>query len=90
MPVVPARSNSRLSDSVQKHDFDTSGMPEELPDYLPDRIIDLDAKEVPHLALGGGLHIALNQNFIVAVDYGMALKKEDGDSGLYIGLDFLF
>jgi outer membrane protein assembly factor BamA len=75
---------------VQKHDFDSSGLPEELPDYLPDRIIDLEAKEVPHISLGGGLHIALNQNFIVAVDYGLALKEEDGDSGIYIGLDFLF
>ena len=75
---------------VQKYDFDTSGMPEDLPDYLPDMIIDLEAKEVPHISLGGGLHIALNQNFILAVDYGLALKEEDGDSGIYIGLDFLF
>jgi len=75
---------------VQKYDFDTSGMPEDLPDYLPDMIIDLEAKEVPHISLGGGLHIALNQNFIVAVDYGLALREEDGDSGIYIGLDFLF
>jgi outer membrane protein assembly factor BamA len=75
---------------VQKYDFDYSGMPDDLPDHLPDMIIDLEAKEVPHISLGGGLHIALNQNFIVAVDYGMALKEEDGDSGIYIGLDFLF
>ena len=75
---------------VQKYDFDYSGMPEDLPDYLPDMIIDLEAKEVPHISVGGGLHIALNQNFIVAVDYGLALREEDGDSGIYIGLDFLF
>lgn len=75
---------------VQKYDFDYSGMPEVLPDYLPDEIIDLEAKEVPHISLGGGLHIALNQNFILAVDYGLALREEDGDSGIYIGLDFLF
>jgi outer membrane protein assembly factor BamA len=75
---------------VQKYDFDSSGLPDDLPDYLPDMIIDLEAKEVPHVSLGGGLHIALNQNFIVAVDYGMALREEDGDSGIYIGLDFLF
>ncbi|GAH72890.1 unnamed protein product, partial [marine sediment metagenome] len=39
-----------------------------------------------------GLHIALNENFIVAADYGRALDKEkrDGLSGFYIGLDFLF
>lgn len=75
---------------VQKTNFDLSGMPGVLPDHLPEKIIDLDADEVPHLSFGGGLHIALNQNFIVAVDYGMAVREEDGDSGLYIGLNFLF
>jgi len=43
-----------------------------------------------HFTYGAGLHIALNQNFIVAVDYGFAADKRDGTSGLYIGLDFLF
>jgi hypothetical protein len=43
-----------------------------------------------HNAVGAGLHIAMNQNFIVAVDYGRALNKQDGESGLYIGLNFLF
>ncbi len=43
-----------------------------------------------HLSYGGGVHFALNDNFIVAVDYGMAAKKQDGSSGLYIGLNFLF
>jgi outer membrane protein assembly factor BamA len=49
-----------------------------------------------HFGYGAGLHIALNQNFIVAVDYGLALNnkngtKDDSDkAGLYIGLNFLF
>jgi len=43
-----------------------------------------------HIGYGAGLHIALNQNFIVAVDYGLAANKNDGKSGTYIGLDFLF
>ncbi len=43
-----------------------------------------------HFTYGAGLHIALNQNFIVAVDYGFAADKRDGTSGLYIELDFLF
>ncbi len=49
-----------------------------------------------HVSYGAGLHIALNQNFIVAVDYGMAASngkvanKNDGSKGIYIGLDFLF
>lgn len=43
-----------------------------------------------HNSAGAGLHIAMNQNFIIAVDYGRALDKQDGESGLYIGLNFLF
>ncbi len=43
-----------------------------------------------HLGYGAGLHIAWGENFIVAVDYGLAGDKRDGTKGLYIGLDFLF
>lgn len=75
---------------TQKYNFDRSGMPDVLPDDFPDEIIDLNAKEVPHIGFGGGIHFALNQNFIVTVDYGMSAKKEDGDSGLYINLNYLF
>ncbi len=75
---------------TQKYDFDYSGMPDDLPADYPDQIIDLDAREVPHVGFGGGIHFVLNQNFIVTVDYGMAVKKEDGDSGVYINLNYLF
>jgi outer membrane protein assembly factor BamA len=77
---------------TQKYDFDYSGKPDadDLPADYPDQILNLDAKEVPHLGFGGGIHFALNQNFIVTVDYGMAAKKADGDTGLYINMDFLF
>jgi len=43
-----------------------------------------------HLGYGAGLHIAWGDNFIIAVDYGLAADKRDGKSGLYIGLDFLY
>jgi len=43
-----------------------------------------------HISYGAGLRVALNENFIVAFDYGMAAKEEDGSSGLYIGLNWLF
>ncbi len=43
-----------------------------------------------HVSYGAGVHIALNENFIIAVDYGMAAKEEDGKSGMYIGLNWLF
>ncbi|MCF8392238.1 MAG: BamA/TamA family outer membrane protein, partial [Bacteroidales bacterium] len=47
-------------------------------------------KEALHLSYGAGLHFALNENFIVTVDYGLANDPRDGNSGMYIGLNFLF
>jgi len=47
-------------------------------------------KESLHLSYGGGFRIALNENFIVSVDYGMAADEQDGTSGLYIGLGYLY
>ncbi len=54
------------------------------PNYFP------NTNESLHQSLGGGLRVALNENFIVACDYGYALKKDDGDTGLYINLNWLF
>ncbi len=75
---------------TQKYDFDYSGIPDVLPDDYPDQLLDLDTKEVPHIGFGGGIHFVLNHNFILTVDYGMAAKKADGDTGLYINLNYLF
>ena len=53
--------------------------------YLP------ETDESLHLGYGAGLHIALNENFIVAFDYGVALKsKDDGKGAPYINLNWLF
>ena len=75
---------------TQKYDFNQAGLSDPLPGDFPDQIVDLNAKEVPHVGYGGGIHFALNQNFIVTADYGFAAKKEDGSTGLYINLNYLF
>ncbi|NHZ87381.1 MAG: BamA/TamA family outer membrane protein [Planctomycetia bacterium] len=49
-----------------------------------------DDEQGLHISYGGGFRIALNENFIVAVDYGMAKDAFDGNSGLYIGLGYLY
>ncbi len=43
-----------------------------------------------HNSVGIGLKIAMNENFIVSVDYGKALNAQDGNHGIYIGLNYLF
>jgi outer membrane protein assembly factor BamA len=47
-------------------------------------------EEAMHVSLGGGFRIAMNENFIIAVDYGKPLDSRDGGGGLYIGLNYLF
>lgn len=43
-----------------------------------------------HVGYGAGLKIAMNQNFIISFDYGRAASEQDGSSGMYIGLNYLF
>jgi hypothetical protein len=50
---------------------------------------DKDAEKM-HISYGAGLRIAMNENFIIKVDYGMAADDRDGKSGMYIGLNYLF
>jgi hypothetical protein len=63
-----------------------------VPDINPnplDRYFDLGA-EAMHYSFGAGLRIVMNQNFVIAADYGVAIDDRDGDSGIYIGLNYLF
>ena len=43
-----------------------------------------------HQGLGLGLRVGLNENFVLVVDYGIALDKRDGKSGLYVGIGNIF
>ncbi|NCA86850.1 MAG: hypothetical protein EOM83_15000 [Clostridia bacterium] len=58
---------------------------------LPDQneYFDFGAESL-HVSYGLGVRIAMNQNFILAIDYGIAADKRDGTSGFYIGLNYLF
>ena len=53
----------------------------------------------PHITVGAGLRFIMNQNFIVAFEYGLpiskfssdkAIKKQDGNGAFYINTGFLF
>ncbi|MDA3817838.1 MAG: BamA/TamA family outer membrane protein [Prolixibacteraceae bacterium] len=59
-------------------------------ELLPEGYFNFEHKRNFHSSTGAGLRIVMNENFVVAVDYGMALDQQDGSSGLYIGLDYLF
>jgi len=57
-------------------------------DYIED-FFDPDA-EAFHSSAGLGLKIGYNENQIISIDYGFALDKRDGKSGLYIRFFWLF
>jgi len=44
-----------------------------------------------HSSMGGGLKVAMNENFILSAEFGKALDKRDGTGlGSYINLNYLF
>ncbi len=43
-----------------------------------------------HTSFGAGLKIVMNENFVISVDRGRAVKEQDGTGGTYIGLNYLF
>jgi outer membrane protein assembly factor BamA len=51
---------------------------------------DKGNKEKMHFSYGAGISGALNHNFVAHVNYGRAVDRRDGISGLYIGLNFLY
>jgi hypothetical protein len=64
-----------------------------LPETTDPEAVEFLAKgsdEKLHLGAGAGFHFVMNQNFVIAIDYGRALDPNDGKGGLYIGLNFLF
>ena len=82
-----------LIDPGDFHGGDLANQIANRPGTGPVDIYDQDEKEVPHVGFGAGFHLAINENFIITVDYGFAAKMkehEDGDTGLYINLNFLF
>ncbi|HAM98407.1 MAG TPA: hypothetical protein DCQ26_07325 [Marinilabiliales bacterium] len=71
---------------VQEKEVDKSGIPVTV---LQSEYFN-EGKDEFHITYGSGFRIAMNQNFIIAVDAGFPANKDDGDMGLYIGLNFLF
>jgi hypothetical protein len=43
-----------------------------------------------HFSYGTGVRIVMNENFVIAADYGVATNKQDGTKGVYIALNYIF
>jgi len=66
---------------------------------LYDDYISAGHKEVPHITFGGGLRFIMNQNFIIAAEYGMPIThlmkgspyyNQDGNGAFYVNIGYLF
>ncbi|MFO7879678.1 MAG: Omp85 family outer membrane protein [Bacteroidota bacterium] len=71
--------------SIQLADVDKSGIPAHI-----DRNNYFSDDEDFHFTWGGGLHIAMNENFVIAADIGVPFREADGSMGIYIGMNWLF
>lgn len=79
---------SDMGKVLKEIEFDQPAAEDILPNSPEDFF--LTDKEALHVTFGGGFRIAMNENFIVAIDYGTPKDKRDGGGGLYIGLNWLF
>ena len=62
-----------------------------IPENERDQYFDFSySNDKLHPSAGAGLRIALNENFILAVDYGFSTNAQDGLKGLYINVGNLF
>lgn len=70
---------------VQPYAYDKTGIPAGVyGDYISGNA------ETLHLGYGLGIKLAMNENMILSVDYGFAASANDGSTGLYIGLGYLY
>jgi hypothetical protein len=71
--------------SISLVDIDKSNIPEGInrDNYFSD-------DEDFHFTYGAGLHVAMNENFVIAADIGIPFKAADGQMSIYIGMNWLF
>jgi outer membrane protein assembly factor BamA len=72
---MPANLESNFNDLYETENFS---------DYFK------PGTEKLHQSAGISIMLAMNQNFVVAIDIGKALKEQDGNIGFSIGLNYLF
>lgn len=70
---------------VQPYDVDRTNVPMHLQNEFFKSGYDR-----MHYTVGGGLHIALNENFVILANYGQVLEEQDGSSAFYITTNWLF
>lgn len=60
-----------------------------VPDSAKVTMLNLNHDRI-HVSTGLGLRAAINHNFVIAVDYGLPLNRQDGQPGIYVGIGHIF
>jgi len=64
--------------------YNSNGQTENFSDYFK------PGAEKFHQSAGVSVMLAMNQNFVIAIDMGKAFNEQDGNIGFSIGLNYLF
>lgn len=85
-------TNAFIDGATTVRDYDISYQGDNREEQLAEYRQYTDASEHDniHLSVGGGFRIGINQNFIIAIEYGRPLDAQDGRGSLYINTGFLF
>ena len=83
---------SRLAKGItKKYEFSLDGVTDSFGNTAEQNLENFNTGEDKlHITYGMGFRTAINNNFIIAIDYGIAADKQDGTSGMYIGLNYIF
>ena len=88
----PYELDEKLINDAYAEDKDANKLP--LNNYfaMKDGKIDQSCVYMPHMAAGLGLKAAMNENFVLSVDWAMALDKQDNAkwANFYIKMGYLF
>ena len=77
---------------TREYDMTFRGAEEYRKDY-DEYMAKGESRDLPHITVGAGLRFIMNQNFIVAFEYGTPvgrLRKQDGNGAFYINTGYLF
>jgi len=76
---------------TQRYKVNLSNVPQNTQDERDEFNLCLTgADEKLHTSTGIGLKIAMNSNFVISADWGKALDNNDGTSGFYVMMNYLF
>ena len=86
--------NAFVDGGIVTRDYDMSFRGDNNPEMKQIQMynthIDTTISDSFHAAGGAGFRIAINQNFIIAIDYAKPFDKRDGNGSLYINTGYLF